>query len=209
MRAILVFVTVFSIFPALSAQAADFRLGLEHGVLFPTNSSLYDNKDSVHFLGLKERWVRANGWSVESSQRLISPINKVLAYAVSSGAPQPRGDGSNDLYHLRYIFPLTFSLRYDFERSVNSIFHPYITTGLGIYITEREFERTEPSNVIEEVDGQTPIGPIFTAGLEIFKTSIKMIVELKYEVFTLKETFTGSGDNGTGGGTSLSIGATF
>jgi hypothetical protein len=46
-------------------------------------------------------------------------------------------------------------------------------------------------------------------GVEIFPTRGKAFMELKYELFELEETFSGSGDNGTGGGLSLSVGVSF
>lgn len=196
------------LFIASQTQAADFqfRLGFEHGVLFPIDSSLYDGKDSLQFPGLKEGLYWPNGWGIEFSQRLISPQNRFLAYGVSTGQLEPRGD---DRYHLRYNIPFVLSLRYDFEKDREAFFHPYVAGGIGLYYTVRNFERTSPPIVIEKVDHQAPIGPLFTAGIEILRNRVKIVTEFKYEVFILKETFDGSGDNGTGGGASLSIGLIF
>lgn len=208
--AILTAATIAFLFIASQTQAADFqfRLGLEHGVLFPIDSSLYDGKNSLQVPGLKEGLYWPNGWSVEFSQRLISPQNHFLSYGVSStvsGFELRAGDR----YHLRYNLPLAVSARYDFQKDREAFIHPYVVAGLGVYYTVRVFERTAPPTVTEKVDRQAPIGPMLAAGLEVFQTRVKMLIELKYEVFHLEETFKGSGDNGTGGGPSLSIGVTF
>jgi hypothetical protein len=71
------------------------------------------------------------------------------------------------------------------------------------------FERTASSTITKQVDRQTPIGSLLTAGLEFFQTPVKLLIELKYDAFRLKETFEGSDDRGTGGGASLSLGVIF
>jgi hypothetical protein len=204
-------VVLISFFLVSRTQAADFRFGFEHGVLFPITPSLYDGSDSVQFPGFKEGLYWPSGWGIELTQRLISPQNRFLAYAIVDGvfARRERENGGTDRYHLQYNLPLVLSLRYDFQRNREALFRPYLTAGLGLYYTVRYFERTNPPEVIERVDRQAPIGPMFTAGLELLRTRIKIITEFKYEGFILNETFEGSGDNGTGGGASLSLGVIF
>lgn len=208
--AILIAVIFAFLFIVSQTQAADFqfRFGFEHGVLFPIDSSLYDGKNSLQVPGLKEGLYWPNGWGVEFSQRLISPQNRFLSYGVSStvsGFELRAGDR----YHLRYNLPLAVSARYDFQKDREAFIHPYVVAGLGVYYTVRVFERTAPPTVTEKVDRQAPIGPMLAAGIEILRTRVKIVTEFKYEVFTLKETLKGSGDNGTGGGASLSIGLIF
>lgn len=203
---IIAFLIVIFLFYGLLAQAADFRFGFEYGWFFPIDSSLYDGRDSLQFPEIKEGIYWPNGWGVEFSQRLISPQNRFLSYGVRTSPLEPRGD---DRFHLRYNLPLTISLRYDFQKDRKALFHPYLAAGIGLYYTSREFERIRPPLVIDKVDRQTPIGPLFTAGLEILRTNIKITVEFRYEIFHLKETFSGSGDDGIGGGASLGIGVIF
>jgi len=201
-------ILVAVLFQIAQTEAADFqfRFGFEHGVLLPSNASLYDNKNSVQFPEFKEGLYWPSGWGIEFSQRLISPQNRFLVYGLTTGQLEPRGE---DRYHLRYSLPLVFSVRYDFEKDRKAIFHPYVAGGLGLYLTGREFEQTRPPVVIDKVDRQAPVGPMFTAGMELLRTGVKGVVEFKHEIFFLNETFEGAGDNGTGGGTSLSIGVIF
>lgn len=187
--------------------AADFRFGFEQGVLLPIDSSLYDNRNSIPFPGFKEGMYWTNGWGIEFSQRLISPQNRSLGFGISTGHRVARG---SDRYHLQYSIPLVLSLRYDFKKSEAAFFRPYIAGGLGLYRTVRTFERIqEEATVIEETDAQSPLGTLFTVGMKLRGARVDVVAELKYELFKLKETFEGSGDQGTGGGTSVSIGIIF
>lgn len=191
----------------ITVWAAEVRLGLEHGLLLPADESFYDGRDSIHFLGLKEAVKWPKGWGLEFSQRLHSPQNRLFRYGARTGGLQPRGA---DRYHLRYSAPLVLLVRYDFQREGReALLRPYLGAGLGAFYTARVFERTIPPTVIEKVDRQAPIGFASAAGIELLRTSVKILIELRYEVFSLEESFPGSGDDGTGGGTSMSIGVIF
>jgi hypothetical protein len=190
------------------AQAREWRagFGMEHGALFPASSAVYDNNDTVYFWGIKEGLYWVNGWGVELSQRFVSPQNEFLGAGASTGERKKRANG---LYHLRYNLPLGFLARYDFQKRSNAFFRPYIGAGISLYYTVKSFEETEPPTLREKDDRQWSSGPLLMCGVEIFPTRGKAFMELKYELFELEETFSGSGDNGTGGGLSLSVGVSF
>ena len=195
---VVLFFLVMQLNGYLHAQESNFRIGIEHGSLFPVDSSLYDDKDSVYYFGLKQGLYLDNRWSIEFSQRYISPQNGFLKAGKSTGQAVPRDGG---LYHLEYDVPLSITARYDLREQIGLSFRPYFASGIALHYTKRRIDQVS--------DVQWTAAPLLVAGVEIFQAKIKAAVEVKYETFNLKSTSSGFDAGGTGGGLSFGVGVIF